>query len=60
MIKRFHTSCHSLAKIIPKNAKGGSSTRWLTRQLADPFIELARKQNFRWVFQCLQLVQKIF
>lgn len=51
--RQIHTSCRHLAKNIPRNAKGGSSAKWLQRQLADPFIEMAKKQNYRYRTICI-------
>ncbi|XP_067625988.1 rRNA methyltransferase 2, mitochondrial [Eurosta solidaginis] len=49
LIKRIiHTQTY-LAKQIPRNLKGKSksSQEWLTRQLADPYVEKARIMNLR-------------
>lgn len=46
----LHTSCpHN--KIVPNNLKGKSKTSqdWLTRQLNDPYVQRARKFNYRYV-----------
>lgn len=54
MLKRmsqrsFHTgNCHwkkESAKIV--KGKSHSSNQWLSRQIADPFVQLAKMQNFR-------------
>lgn len=44
----FHTSA-ALLKIIPKTLKGRSksSQDWLTRQLNDPYVKMARYRNYR-------------
>lgn len=47
--RRFHTCLSDLAKNIPKNAKGASSNKWLSRQLSDPFVEQAKMYNYRYV-----------
>lgn len=50
-IRKLHTAALRLAKTVPKNLKGRSksSQEWLTRQLADPFVEKAKMQNYRLV-----------
>ncbi|XP_033210518.1 rRNA methyltransferase 2, mitochondrial [Belonocnema kinseyi] len=47
-IKRLHTCC-TLLKERPTNLKGKkhSSQLWLTRQLKDPYVEKAKKENYR-------------
>ena len=47
-IRRLHT-CSALLKERPTNLKGKShsSQLWLTRQLKDPYIEKAKKENYR-------------
>lgn len=42
----IHTTCISNYKVVPKGKKG-SSAEWLTRQLSDPFVDLAKQQNYR-------------
>ncbi|XP_068219127.1 rRNA methyltransferase 2, mitochondrial-like [Palaemon carinicauda] len=44
----FHTSS-ALSKIVPKSLKGKSksSQDWLTRQLNDPYVKLARYEHYR-------------
>ncbi|WP_018146895.1 RlmE family RNA methyltransferase [Henriciella marina] len=34
-------------KIIAYNAKDESSKRWIERQLSDPYVQLAKKENYR-------------
>lgn len=34
-------------KIIAHNAKDESSKRWIERQLSDPYVQLAKKENYR-------------
>ncbi|XP_015786274.1 rRNA methyltransferase 2, mitochondrial [Tetranychus urticae] len=44
----LHTSQRCFAdRIIPKNAKSGSSFEWLKRQLNDPYVKKARYENYR-------------
>lgn len=46
--RTFNTSCvHS--KKIPTKAKSHSSHQWLSRQMTDPFVELAKTKNYRFV-----------
>lgn len=49
--KRFLHSTANLSKVQPNNLKGRSSSsqKWLTRQLADPFVEKAKMENYRFV-----------
>lgn len=58
-MRALHTSTH-LAKIQPNNLKGRSSSsqKWLTRQLADPFVEKAKMENYR--FQKYNLFKSIY
>lgn len=46
-----HTTRH-LSKVQPNNLKGRSSSsqKWLTRQLADPFVEKAKMENYRYEY----------
>ena len=46
----FCTSC-AVWKTVPKNLKGKSksSQDWLTRQLNDPYVKLAKQHQYRWV-----------
>lgn len=46
---RFFSTQNYLAKQIPRNLKGKSksSQEWLTRQLADPYVEKAKMMNLR-------------
>lgn len=46
----LHTGPRRLAKEQPNNLKGRSSSsqKWLTRQLADPFVEKAKMENYRF------------
>ncbi|XP_022198821.2 rRNA methyltransferase 2, mitochondrial [Nilaparvata lugens] len=46
--ERFSTTC-SLSKEVLKSLKGRkpSSQEWLRRQFADPYVEKARKENYR-------------
>lgn len=47
IIRPFHTSLINNSKKIPKNIKGHSSNQWLARQFADPFVQMAKQQNYR-------------
>ncbi|XP_053965217.1 rRNA methyltransferase 2, mitochondrial [Anastrepha ludens] len=49
LFKRCFFTKTCLAKQIPRNLKGKSksSQEWLTRQLADPYVEKARMMNLR-------------
>lgn len=44
----LHTSC-AACKVVPKNLKGKSksSQDWLTRQLNDPYVKLAKQHQYR-------------
>ncbi|XP_011185647.1 rRNA methyltransferase 2, mitochondrial [Zeugodacus cucurbitae] len=46
---RYFNTQNVLAKQIPRNLKGKSksSQEWLTRQLADPYVEKAKMMNLR-------------
>ncbi|XP_055853184.1 rRNA methyltransferase 2, mitochondrial [Episyrphus balteatus] len=61
-IRKFSSTTCYLAKIIPKNLKGKSksSQEWLTRQLADPYVEKAKMMNFRCrsAFKLLEIDDK--
>lgn len=48
---RFIQTTPNLGKVQPTNLKGRSSSsqKWLTRQLADPFVEKAKMENYRFV-----------
>ncbi|KAJ4443252.1 rRNA methyltransferase 2, mitochondrial [Periplaneta americana] len=60
-IVKFSTSNH-LHKEIPRNLKGRSksSQEWLTRQLADPYVEKAKLSNYRCrsAFKLLEIDDK--
>lgn len=45
----LHTSC-AVFKVVPKNLKGKSksSQDWLTRQLNDPYVKLAKQHQYRY------------
>lgn len=47
--RHLHTTIHSLRHILPNNmkGKGSSTTKWLTRQLNDPYVEKAKMFNYR-------------
>jgi hypothetical protein len=49
IVKNIGTSWH-LYKEVPKDLKGRtkSSQEWLTRQLADPYVEKAKMLNYRY------------
>lgn len=51
IVKMISTSYH-LSKELPKNLKGRSksSQEWLMRQLADPYVEKARRLNYRYCY----------
>jgi hypothetical protein len=51
VVKPISTS-HQLSKELPKNLKGRSksSQEWLIRQLADPYVEKARRLNYRYYY----------
>ncbi|KAJ8251136.1 hypothetical protein GJAV_G00217700 [Gymnothorax javanicus] len=57
----LHTSAGTLKK-IPQNLKGKSASdqRWLVRQLNDPFVKAAHKQNYRCrsAFKLLEINDK--
>lgn len=46
-IRSIYTSCVQFKK-LPSNAKSHSSHQWLSRQLTDPFVELAKTRNYRY------------
>lgn len=48
-VRKICTS-YQLYKEVPKNLKGRSksSQEWLTRQLADPYVEKAKVLNYRY------------
>lgn len=48
--RNLHLCGQTFGKVVPKNLKGRSksSQEWLTRQLADPFVEKAKMLNYRW------------
>lgn len=63
IIRRTLTTCSKLgAKQIPNNLKGRSksSQEWLTRQLADPYVEKAKMMNYRCrsAFKLLEIDEK--
>lgn len=63
MINRtFSSTSINYAKTIPRNLKGKSksSQEWLTRQLADPYVEKAKMMNFRCrsAFKLLEIDDK--
>lgn len=47
--RTYYTSALNLTKETPNNLKGKSHSaqRWLTRQLSDPFVQMAKMQNYR-------------
>lgn len=47
--RNLHFCGQTFSKTVPKNLKGRSksSQEWLTRQLADPFVEKAKMMNYR-------------
>lgn len=47
-IRQLHT-CSTLCREVARNLKGKkhSSQLWLTRQIRDPYVEMARKENYR-------------
>lgn len=47
--RHVHTCRVLLSKTMPSNLKGKSSSsqRWLVRQMQDPYIEKARRENYR-------------
>uniref|UniRef100_A0A1I8NE31 rRNA methyltransferase 2, mitochondrial n=1 Tax=Musca domestica TaxID=7370 RepID=A0A1I8NE31_MUSDO len=63
IIRRTLATCSKLgAKQIPNNLKGRSksSQEWLTRQLADPYVEKAKMMNYRCrsAFKLLEIDEK--
>lgn len=48
ILRNLH-SCTTLFREVPKNLKGKkhSSQLWLVRQLKDPYVEKAQKENYR-------------
>jgi len=44
------STTYQLSKELPKNLKGRSksSQEWLMRQLADPYVEKAKRLNYRY------------
>lgn len=52
LTRAFSMSCvHS--KKMPTKAKSHSSHQWLSRQMTDPFVEMAKMKNYRFVFVLL-------
>lgn len=49
LIRSIHTACVDLKKLSSK-AKSHSSHQWLSRQMTDPFVEMAQMKNYRFVF----------
>lgn len=47
--RTFYTNCAAFSKKIPKNAKSHSSHQWLSRQMSDPFVVLAKTKNYRYM-----------
>lgn len=47
--RRTFTSTHTVRKKVQPSVKtkNSSSHNWLTRQLSDPYVELAKKHNYR-------------
>ena len=63
LMRRSLTYCQALkAKQIPNNLKGKSksSQEWLTRQMADPYVEKAKMMNYRCrsAFKLLEIDDK--
>ncbi|XP_031635911.1 rRNA methyltransferase 2, mitochondrial-like [Contarinia nasturtii] len=58
-VRSFYTSCTHLKK-GPSKAKSHSSHQWLTRQMTDPFVELAKMKNYRCrsAFKLLEINEK--
>lgn len=52
-VRLINTSASVSAKKIPNKAKSHSSNQWLTRQLKDPFVELAQTKNYRYFYSGL-------
>ncbi|XP_018335281.1 rRNA methyltransferase 2, mitochondrial isoform X2 [Agrilus planipennis] len=46
-MRDIHLSTINCKKVIAKNGKNSSSTRWLTRQLSDPYVEKSKTMNLR-------------
>jgi len=51
-IVKMISTTYQLSKELPKNLKGRSksSQEWLMRQLADPYVEKARRLNYRYYY----------
>ncbi|KAB0801726.1 hypothetical protein PPYR_03912 [Photinus pyralis] len=50
LLKRYlHTTTQRCKHVVPSNlkGKGSSSTKWVTRQLKDPYVEKAKILNYR-------------
>ena len=47
--RKLHVSAVKWKHVVLKNAKNktASSQQWLLRQLRDPYVELAKVQNYR-------------
>ncbi|XP_050298778.1 rRNA methyltransferase 2, mitochondrial [Anthonomus grandis grandis] len=45
--RRFSLSSTSSKKVQPNSKVKGSSYEWLSRQLSDPFVERAKRHNYR-------------
>lgn len=61
IVKMISTS-YQLSKELPKNLKGRrkSSQEWLMRQLADPYVEKARRLNYRYYYLYDIKVTKVY
>lgn len=51
-IVKMISTTYQLSKELPNNLKGRSksSQEWLVRQLADPYVEKARRLNYRYYY----------
>lgn len=49
LIAKYFRTCTNLCRETPTNLKGKkhSSQLWLTRQMRDPYVEKAKKENYR-------------
>jgi hypothetical protein len=49
-IVKYISTYYQLYKEVPRDLKGRSksSQEWLTRQLTDPYVEKARRLNYRY------------
>lgn len=58
LTRQFYTNCVTFSKKSAKNAKSHSSHQWLSRQISDPFVTLAKMKNYRLMDDFITLKPK--